>query len=65
MKKNWEYKIKCLTCGTEFAVGSLEQEYLNSIYCTVCVLETKRKIDSGEIDMDEIMKEYGTDEKNT
>ena len=59
MKKNWEYKMKCPTCGTEVPVESLDQEYLNGIYCTVCVLELKRKIDSGEIDMDKIRKDSG------
>ena len=54
MEKNWEYTMECPTCGTEVPVESLDQEYLYSTYCTVCVLELKRKIDSGEIDMGEI-----------
>ena len=54
MEKNWEYKIKCETCGTIIPVESLEQEYLDNTYCTVCVLELKRKLDSGEINREEL-----------
>ena len=62
MKKNWEYKRECPTCGTEVPVESLDQEYLDNSHCTVCVLELKRKIDSGEINMDEIRKKYGAED---
>jgi rRNA maturation endonuclease Nob1 len=63
IKKKWEYKWKCPTCGTEIPIEGLNREYLNNTYCTVCVLELKRKIDSGEINsMDEIRKKYGEGE---
>jgi DNA-directed RNA polymerase subunit RPC12/RpoP len=54
MKKNWEYKIKCGTCGTTIPVESLEQEYLDNTYCPTCILELKRKLDSGEINREEL-----------
>ena len=60
MKKNWEYKWECPTCGAEDVVGSLDE--LDNTFCTVCVLEVKRKIDSGEINMDEIRKKYGAED---
>ena len=56
MNKNWQYNWECPTCGAKDVVKNLND--LDDTYCTACVLELKRKIDSGEININKILKKY-------
>ena len=51
MKKNWEYTIECDTCG-EVSKVLPSDDPNEDYYCLFCVTELKRRIDSGEINID-------------